>query len=75
MSQHGIFFMAIARVSDGVIVSRWVSNQDTLQKNQYVTTISNLTKNKSFSSRAVPNKRFCLLSSGFAVNFIADEDR
>lgn len=75
MSHHGVYFIAIARVNDGVIVARWVHGKESNQKNQYVTTVTNLTTNKSFATRAVPNKRFCLLSSGFSVNFIADEDR
>jgi len=75
MSAHGVFFIAIARVEDGVIVARWVHSKDTAEKNSYVTTVSNLTTNKSFATRAVPNKRFCLLSSGFSVNFIADDER
>eukprot|EP00750_Incisomonas_marina_P002070 INCI12014.1.p1 GENE.INCI12014.1~~INCI12014.1.p1 ORF type:complete len:274 (+),score=65.89 INCI12014.1:113-823(+) len=75
MAAHGVYFIAIARVVDGVIVARWVHSRDAASKNQYVTTVSNLTTNKTFATRAVPNKRFCLLSSGFSVNFIADDDR
>ena len=67
MSGHGVYFIAIARVEDGVIVARWVHSRDTASKSQYVTTVSNLTTNKSFSTRAVPNKRFCLMSSGFSA--------
>jgi hypothetical protein len=75
MSGHGVYFIGIARVNDGVILARWVHSKEAAQKNEYITTVSNLTTNKSFASRAVPNKRFCLLSPGFSVNFIADDDR
>ena len=75
MASHGVYFIAIARVSDGVVVAQWVHNKDTANKGQYETTVTNLTTNKTFAARAVPHKRFCLLSSGFSVNFIADDDR
>jgi len=75
MSNHCVYFIAIARVNDGVILARWVHSKKNQKKNHYITTVSNLTSNATFSSRAVPNKRFCLRSTGFSLNFMADEDQ
>jgi len=71
---HHVYFTAIARVSDGLIVASYFNSPEVAgPKDTLLSTIKKMTTNPEFRKKAQPDKRFSLESSNFNVNFQADD--
>jgi len=71
---HKVYFTAIARVSDGLIVASYFNSPEVAgPKDTFLSTVKKMATNSGFRNKAQPDKRFSLESPNFNVNFQADD--
>uniref|UniRef100_A0A7S2RZL7 Synaptobrevin-like protein n=2 Tax=Sar TaxID=2698737 RepID=A0A7S2RZL7_9STRA len=67
-----IFFVAVARAHDGVIVASYVAREGDYNKPQYFNTVNEVLSAPDFSAKVAPGSRYRLVGNANAFNFTSD---